>query len=206
MAGRRLALVLLLGGTEGALAARYDDAWSAATEAAAEAAVARQAAPGRALVPTVRRVPGLVAGTAANTRALDTSIKDLRQAVSGLGGRESDLEVRFELPGDVLFDVDQAQIRPDAAQALAQLALVIRAYSGPVRLVGHTDSDGSDAHNLALSQRRAEAVMRWLVEREALDAARFATAGRGEAEPRAANDSAANKQLNRRVDVVVRKR
>ena len=65
MAGRGLALVLLLGGTEGALAARYDDAWSAAAEAAAEAAVARQAAPGRALVPTVRRVPGLVAGTAA---------------------------------------------------------------------------------------------------------------------------------------------
>lgn len=206
MAARGCAVVLLLAGFAPAHAASYDDAWSPAAEAAAQAAMARGSPPVRTLVATVRQVPALVAGTAAGSRALAASVKDLREAVSGLDGKETELEVRIDLPGDVLFDVDQALIRPDAAQALAQLAVVIRAYTGPVQLIGHTDSDGSDEHNLALSQRRAAAVMDWLVSREAIPAQRFSTAGRGEAEPRAANDTAANKQRNRRVEVVVRKR
>jgi outer membrane protein OmpA-like peptidoglycan-associated protein len=153
----------------------------------------------------VRTVPGLAAGTAATTRMLKANVQDVKRAVSALKGTETELEVRIELPGDVLFDVDRAEIRADAAQSLAQLATVIRAYSGAVRLVGHTDSDGSDEHNLALSQRRAESVKQWLVAREGIAVARFATEGAGESAPRAANDTAANKQLNRRVEVVIRK-
>jgi outer membrane protein OmpA-like peptidoglycan-associated protein len=132
-------------------------------------------------------------------------VKDLEAAKKDLNAKESELEVRVELPADVLFDVDKADIRADAARALAQLATVIRAYSGAVALTGHTDSDGSDAHNLDLSKRRAESVKAWLVAREsipprALDERqrRVATA--------APNDTPANKQRNRRVEVVVRKK
>jgi outer membrane protein OmpA-like peptidoglycan-associated protein len=203
---RALACALLLAGAGIAAAATYDDPWSATTDAAAEAAVARLGAkPARALVTTIRTVPGLALGTKANTRTLAANVQDVKRALKDLGGTETAIEIRIELPGDVLFDVDQAQIRPDAAKSLAQVATVIRAYAAGVRLLGHTDSDGSDAHNLALSQRRAEAVKAWLVQREALDAARFATEGRGESAPRAPNDSAENKQLNRRVEVVVSK-
>ena len=188
-------------------AAPYADADAPETGAAAEAAVAALgAAASRSIVPTVRDVPALQHGVGAGSRAITASVQDVRRALSDLKGTETELEVRIELPADVLFDVDRDAIRPDAASALANLATVIRGYEGPVRLVGHTDADGSDAHNLTLSQRRAESVRRWLVERESLPAARFTTEGLGESTPRVPNDSAANKQLNRRVEVIVRKR
>ena len=192
----------------------YDDPWSPATEQAAEAAVAKLgAARGLALVPATRTVAGseltvsgLALGTGSAALGVQGKVQDLATALRDLGADESDLEVRIELPADVLFDVDKSDIRADAAQALKQLATVIRSFSGPVRLIGHTDSDGSDAHNLALSQRRAESVRAWLVGREGIPAARLATSGEGESRPAAANDSAANKQRNRRVEVIVRKR
>lgn len=191
----------------GARGDAYDDPWSPATEQAAEAAVARLGtAPGVSVTGTERRIAGLASGTGAGARGVQGSVQDLAGAMRELGASESALEVQIELPADVLFDVDKADIRADAGQALQRVATVIRAYSGPVRLVGHTDSDGSDAHNLALSQRRAESVRLWLVERESLPAARFTTVGEGEARPVAANDTPANKQRNRRVEVIVRKR
>lgn len=192
----------------------YDDPWSPATEQAAEAAVAKLgAARAVALVPATRtvagtelKVSGLALGTGSAALGVQGKVQDLATALRDLGADETDLEVRIELPADVLFDVDKSDIRADAAQALKQLATVIRSYSGPVRLIGHTDSDGSDAHNLALSQRRAESVRAWLVARGDIPAARLATAGEGESRPAAANDTAANKQRNRRVEVIVRKR
>lgn len=192
----------------------YDDPWSPATEQAAEAAVAKLgAARGLALVPATRtvagserKVSGLALSSGGAALGVQGKVQDLAGALRDLGANETDLEVRIELPADVLFDVDKSDIRADAARALKQLATVIRSYSGPVRLIGHTDSDGSDAHNLALSQRRAESVRAWLVEREGIPAARLATSGEGESRPAAANDTAANKQRNRRVEVIVRKR
>jgi len=84
---------------------------------------------------------------------------------------------------------------------------VIRACSGSVRLIGDTDSDSGDAHKLALSQGRAESVKQWLVARETIPAARLGTAGEdeGESRPAVPNDSAANRQRNRRVEVIARK-
>lgn len=185
----------------------YDDPWSAATEQAAEAAVARLGdARGVPITRAERGISGLAAGAGGTTRGVRGTVQDLAGAMRDLGAAETDVEVQIELPADVLFDVDQSAIRPDAAQALANVATVIRAWTGPVRLTGHTDSDGSDAHNLALSQRRAASVRQWLVERESLPAARFTIAGEGEARPVAANDTPAHKQRNRRVEVIVRKR
>ena len=123
-----------------------------------------------------------------------------------LGAQETDLEVRVDLPADVLFDFDKAEIRPDASQALAQLATVIRAYpSGRVELGGHTDAKGDDTYNQKLSERRADAVKRWLVDKEAIEAGRLATRGWGEKRPVASNDDDAGRQRNRRVEVVIRK-
>ena len=206
---RRVVVIALAGAFCGLVraAAPYPDADAPQAEAAAQAAVARLgAAASRGVVGTVRDLPALQQGVGAGTRAITASVQDVRRALSDLKGTESELEIRIELPADVLFDVDRDAIRPDAASALANLATVIRGYEGPVRLVGHTDADGSDAHNLALSQRRADSVRRWLVERESLPDARFSIEGLGESTPRVPNDSAANKQLNRRVEVVVRKR
>ena len=209
----RASLALLLALASGPVAA-YEDADDPATELAAEAAIARMGtarASGivpevRAVTGEIRQVPGLVGDLAGATRGLRASVQDVAGAMRELKAADSELEVRIALPADVLFDVDKAEIRPDAARALAHLATVVRAYSGEVRLIGHTDSDASDAHNLQLSKRRAESVRAWLLEKEALAASRFVTEGKGESSPVAPNDTPANKQLNRRVEVVVRKK
>ncbi len=181
--------------------------WAAATEAAAEAAVARLGAK-RALDvrPTVLQIQGLEGGVAGGGSRIVATVQEVRQAMRALGAQETDLEVRVELPADVLFDFDKAQIRPDASQALAQLATVIRAYpSENVQLDGHTDAKGDDAYNRKLSERRAEAVKRWLVDKETIEAGRLATRGWGEKRPVASNDDEAGRQRNRRVEVVIRK-
>jgi outer membrane protein OmpA-like peptidoglycan-associated protein len=219
----RAGLLLAAGLAAGAWAQAQDPATDAdpaapaladapATMARAEAAVARLGAErGRSLAAQVHvlagqvsNIPGLASNVGAGARSLKATVADLEQAKRALSAQETELEVRIALPADVLFDVDSAAIRPDAAAALDGLATVIRGYSGPATLVGHTDADGSEAHNLDLSQRRAAAVRDWLVG-AGIPATRLHTEGRGESEPVAANDTPANKQRNRRVDVVIAK-
>jgi outer membrane protein OmpA-like peptidoglycan-associated protein len=181
--------------------APYADAWDPNAVAAAEAAVARLAGKTHlAIQPSVLAIQGLTSGITA-------SVQQVHQAMQDLGARETDLEVRVELPADVLFDFDRADIRADAAAALAQLATIIRAHpSRTTELIGHTDSRGDDAYNQTLSQRRAEAVKNWLVTREGLPASGLSTRGLGESQPIAANDTDRGRQRNRRVEAVIHKR
>ena len=191
----------LVAGLAGAADAPYAAGpWDPATEAAAEAAVARLG-PRRsvAIQATVVSVVGLTAGVTA-------SVQQVRQAMQDLGAKETDLEVRVELPADVLFDFDKADIRGDAATALANVATIIRAYpSGSAALEGHTDAKGDDAYNQRLSERRAESVRRWLADKERIDAGKLSARGWGERRPVATNDTDQGRQKNRRVEVVIRK-
>ena len=185
----------------------YADPWAPATEAAAEAAAARLGT-NRALniVPSVLAIVGLTVGVAGQGSGIVATVQQVRQAMQSLGAQETNLEVRVALPADVLFDFDKADIRNDAAAALAQLATVVRAYpAGRVELEGHTDAKGDDAYNQRLSLRRAESVKRWLAEREGIAAERFTTRGAGESRPVASNDDDAGRQKNRRVEVVIHK-
>jgi len=68
-----------------------------------------------------------------------------------------------------------------------------------VRIDGHTDSRGSDAHNQALSERRAEAVRKFFIE-NGIDPSRLESRGFGESQPAAPNDTPENLRLNRRVE------
>ena len=99
------------------------------------------------------------------------------------------------------FDVDSAELRPDAVPALNQILEALQSNEGrSVTIEGHTDSDGSDERNLDLSQRRARSVVDWLVGR-GIDADRIVPVGKGEAEPIADNGTSAGKAANRRVQV-----
>jgi outer membrane protein OmpA-like peptidoglycan-associated protein len=105
--------------------------------------------------------------------------------------------------GDVLFDTGQATLKPGAATTIDRLAQFMRDYpERSVRIEGHTDSAGSDETNQLLSERRAQAVRDALLAR-GLDAARIGTLGYGEARPIAGNETAAGRQQNRRVEIVV---
>lgn len=105
--------------------------------------------------------------------------------------------------GDVLFGTDQARLNPDGMHTAQKLAEVLQ--QNPQRSVlveGYTDSTGNTTHNQELSERRAAAV------RDALTGLgiagdRVAVHGYGPAYPVATNDSSSNRQLNRRVEIVL---
>lgn len=105
--------------------------------------------------------------------------------------------------GDVLFNTDQAVLTAQGQSTVQKLATILR--DNPERTVlveGFTDSTGSTAHNLELSQRRAESV-RAALSQAGIDRSRVETRGYGEAYPVAGNTSAGDRQLNRRVEIVL---
>ena len=105
--------------------------------------------------------------------------------------------------GDVLFATNQATLTPNGTSTLRKLAEVMQ--QNPERTVlveGFTDSTGSSSYNQDLSQRRANAVATALGEM-GVERQRIATKAYGEAFPVAANDNASNRQLNRRVEIVL---
>ena len=103
--------------------------------------------------------------------------------------------------GDVLFDFDKSVIKADATPILDHVAVVLKNNPGvKVSLDGHTDSVGSDAYNMGLSKRRANAVKAYLVKK-GIDASRLSTAGFGESKPVASNDTDQGRSLNRRVEI-----
>ncbi len=105
--------------------------------------------------------------------------------------------------GDVLFNVDQANLTAQGMAVAQRLADVLRQNPDRTVLVeGFTDSTGSDAYNLQLSQRRAEAV-RSALSQMGIDRSRIETRGYGEAYPVASNATAGERQLNRRVEIVL---
>jgi outer membrane protein OmpA-like peptidoglycan-associated protein len=123
-----------------------------------------------------------------------------------LGAKVTETEVVIQLPGSILFDFDSANIRPDAHRALTDVSQVIKSYANrPVRVEGHTDSVASDEYNQGLSERRAKSVADWLAA-NGVERGRLAVAGFGEKKPVATNDTAAGRQQNRRVEVVIAKK
>lgn len=103
----------------------------------------------------------------------------------------------------VNFDFDKATIRPDAARILDEAVATLKAEPDvEVLIVGHTDSVGSEAYNLRLSQRRAQAVRDYLVK-HGVSAARLRVKGVGESQPVASNDTAEGRAQNRRVELLV---
>ena len=103
----------------------------------------------------------------------------------------------------VNFDTNRATIRPDSKGILDNAVKVLNENASvSVRVEGHTDSRGSDAYNQKLSQRRAQAVVDYLVA-AGIDPDRLSPVGYGESAPVAPNDTAENMFRNRRVDLVV---
>jgi outer membrane protein OmpA-like peptidoglycan-associated protein len=103
----------------------------------------------------------------------------------------------------ILFDVNSATIKPESYGTLKEIADVLKKYPDyKVKIIGHTDSDGSDAFNLTLSQKRAAAVKDALANDFGMDASRMVTDGKGESMPVADNKTKEGKMQNRRVEFV----
>lgn len=121
------------------------------------------------------------------------------------------LETRREARGlivslsDVLFDFNQATLKPGAKEKLSKLAGILLAYPGSYRMEieGHTDAVGSDEYNFKLSEARAASVRDYLLQ-ASIDSARIvATRGLGKTRPVASNDTPEGRQMNRRVEIII---
>jgi outer membrane protein OmpA-like peptidoglycan-associated protein len=121
------------------------------------------------------------------------------------------LETRREARGlivnlsDVLFDFDRASLTPGAREKLSKLSGILIAYPGTYRIEieGHTDSVGTPQYNESLSRGRAQSVATY-IRQAGVPAERIGSvAGFGETRPVASNDSAAGRQQNRRVELVI---
>ncbi|WP_454084249.1 OmpA family protein [Georgenia sp. Marseille-Q6866] len=119
---------------------------------------------------------------------------------------DKDESVSYSSEGDVLFGNNEDEILPEAESDLEAVVADIEDRGTPVTVLveGHTDDVGTEEHNLDLSERRAEAVATWLVERGGLDAELVTTAGYGFAHPRADNDTDEGRAQNRRVVITIK--
>jgi outer membrane protein OmpA-like peptidoglycan-associated protein len=123
------------------------------------------------------------------------------EALKELQAKHTDRGMVLTL-GDVLFDTDKATLKSGAIQNIDKVAGFMRKYDERTVLIeGHTDNTGDPEYNLELSINRALAI-KGALEARGVDSARIDTSGLGEEQPVASNDSAAGRQLNRRVEIV----
>lgn len=108
---------------------------------------------------------------------------------------------------NVFFETNSAAIRPEFHADLDKLGAVLtdpKYQSRDIEIEGHTDSVGSEAYNMNLSERRARSVRQYLVNKFGIAPQRVVVHGHGEDRPIARNDSASGRRQNRRVEVVNR--
>jgi outer membrane protein OmpA-like peptidoglycan-associated protein len=131
----------------------------------------------------------------------DARVNDLEMQLKDLNAKKTDRGMVVTL-GDVLFDSGKSQLLADGSRNMAKLAEVFK--KNPQRkasIEGYTDSVGSANSNYELSGRRASAVMTALVNL-GVPADHLSTQAHGEEMPTATNDTAAGRQMNRRVEIV----
>ncbi|HEY0585402.1 MAG TPA: OmpA family protein [Pseudoduganella sp.] len=142
------------------------------------------------------------ASAEAATRDAQARAAALAAALSELQAKQTERGIVITF-GDVLFNVDQAVLTAQGMATAQRLADVLRDNPDRTVLVeGFTDSTGSDAYNLQLSQRRAEAI-RSALSQMGIARSRIETRGYGEAYPVASNATAGERQMNRRVEIVL---
>jgi outer membrane protein OmpA-like peptidoglycan-associated protein len=117
-----------------------------------------------------------------------------------------DNQLKLNIPSDISFDTGRADIKPNLRPILDQFASGLSSQPNTeVRIIGHTDSQGSDAVNDPLSLNRAQAAKQYLAAR-GVDPNRVVVAGRGEHEPVADNSTDAGRARNRRVEIFLGER
>lgn len=127
---------------------------------------------------------------------------ELQRQIDVLQAKPTDRGLIVTL-GDVLFDTGKASLKAGATSNLNKLVAFLNEYSDRTVLIeGYTDSVGSEDYNQGLSERRADSVKSYLAG-QGIGSIRLSASGKGESDPVASNDSAAGRQQNRRVEVII---
>ena len=148
---------------------------------------------------------GAAAG-AATGGYMDLQARELRQQLQGTGVQLQKLDngqILLIMPSNITFATDSAVFQTGFNSILDSVAIVLKKYDKTlINVTGHTDSTGSDAYNLNLSQQRALAVGNYLNLR-GVNASRLIVRGMGESMPIASNDTEAGRAQNRRVELSI---
>jgi outer membrane protein OmpA-like peptidoglycan-associated protein len=153
-------------------------------------------------------VGGVAGGVVGNvwSKRMQEQKKQMEEATAGTGvavTQTPDNRLKLDIPSDISFDVGRADIKPNFRSVLDTFASSLTNNPNTnVTVIGHTDSTGTDAINDPLSLNRAASVRSYLSNR-GVSSTRIAIDGRGSHEPVAANDTAANRAKNRRVEIYV---
>src|SRR3990167_7196878 len=127
----------------------------------------------------------------------------LQQQLDEMNAKQTERGLVMTL-GDLLFATGRSELRAGTVNNLDKLALFLKQHQDrDVLIEGHTDNVGSEEANLSLSQRRADSVMNFL-RQQGVASIRLGSSGKGESTPVASNDSASGRQMNRRVEVIIR--
>ena len=133
----------------------------------------------------------------------------MEQATAGTGvdvTRTADNQLKLNIPSDISFDTNQSSIKPRLQPILDQFAQGLSSQPNTeIRIVGHSDSTGTDAINDPLSVNRAASTRSYLVAR-GVDAYRIHIDGRGSHEPIGDNNTAAGRAKNRRIEIFLAER
>lgn len=160
--------------------------------------------------PIVGAVVGAIAGGAVGNY-MDKQKAQLERDLAAEAARKelqitqlSGDALKIGVASDVSFDLDSAELRPNAMTTYAKIANVLKTYDKTViHVVGHTDASGSNEHNQSLSQRRASAVAGYMGG-QGVPAGRLREEGRGERELAVRTADGVKESRNRRVDIIIK--
>lgn len=160
---------------------------------------------GAAIGAVVGAGAGAIAGNIWSKR-MQAQKQEMETAAAGTGvqvSQTADNRLKLDIPSDISFDTDRADINPNFRPVLDNFAgSLVKNPVTTVTIIGHTDSSGSDAINNPLSVNRAASVRDYLVAR-GVASNRISIDGRGSREPLVANDTSTNRAKNRRVEIYV---
>jgi outer membrane protein OmpA-like peptidoglycan-associated protein len=152
---------------------------------------------------------GAIGAVAGNvwSKKMEAQKQAMEQATQGTGVdvvRTPDNQLKLNIPNDISFATGSAALKPELREVLQQFAKGLSENPGTlVKVIGHTDNVGTDATNQHLSVERADTVRDFLDDR-GVAKGRIETAGRGEREPMASNDTVEGRAKNRRVEIFLR--
>jgi outer membrane protein OmpA-like peptidoglycan-associated protein len=182
------------------LQAERDAAQAAAARAQADAAALAAQQQADAAQQQTKAAQEAAARAEAEKQALRAALLDQFNRVLPTTDTPRGLQVNM---ADVLFAFGKYELQPPAREALAKFTGIVLAHPGlHLSVEGYTDSVGSDAFNQTLSEQRANAVRDYLIQ-QGLDPTSTTATGFGKSNPVASNDTAAGRQQNRRVEIII---
>lgn len=118
--------------------------------------------------------------------------------------RLSDESLKIDISSEASFDSGRSGLKTEFVPTLQKVTDILRRYPETIiHIIGHTDSVGAESYNMTLSQRRAQSVVNYF-SGQGVPQNRLVAVGRGESQPRASNETATGRKLNRRVEIYVK--